>query len=221
MSTSFTLATLKSWIQEMVEDAGTDLSGNLNDIIKRAEDQVVVDLDLEIFRANDTVSLSSGSQTANLPSGFLELKSMFYTASSSRTYLERRSYEYCIDYWPSTSSTSAPLYWAQISHATTAQIFVAPTPDAIYTCTGRGIKRPTSLVTDTSGTWLSQNCGTLLANACLVATQLFQVADERIPIWRDEYGAELQRKLFELRHLRAMDFELGQFPAPAPGREAA
>lgn len=204
---SYTLATLKSAIQDEIEDQGEEFEDHLESIISQAEDACIVDLDLTIFNDTGTVSTVQGTQTASMPTGFLRVKSLFYTAASTRTFLEERSYEYCIDYAPSTATQSAPLFFA---HLNTTQLFFAPVPDAIYACTAFGVKRPTSLISENSGTWLSQKAGDLLFKQCLIQAEIFAKADERVPVRREEYAGELVRKHFEFKHLRNPEYELGQ-----------
>ena len=47
--------------------------------------------------------------------------------------------------------------------------------------------RLTSIVTDTSGSWLSLNFGDLLLLACLIGVEQFEKADDRIAVWEKDY----------------------------------
>ena len=215
MASSYTLAQLKTSIKDFLEDQGTDFSGSLDDLIKLAEDKCIVDLDLDIFDATGSVTLTISTATATVPTDFIKIRSMFYTSGTTRTFMEPRTYEYCIDYWPSTTSTGTPLYWAPL---TTTTLQIAPTPSATVTATARGVKRPTSLVTDTSGSWLSLYCGSLLQKACLVVAEQFNIVDERIPMWKTEYAEDLAARRIELRHLLHKDFDLPALPQPPEGK---
>lgn len=215
MATSYTLAALKTSLKDFVEDQGTDFSGSLDDLIKLAEDKVLIDLDIDIFDATDSVTLTISTATATIPTGFLKIRSMFYTSGTTRTFMEQRTYEYCVDYWPSASTNGTPLYWAPL---TTTTIHIAPTPSATVTATARGIKRPNSVVTDTSGSWLSLNCGSLLHKACLVVSEQFNVSDDRIPQWKTEYAEDLVRRRLELRELLRKDYDLPVLTPPSQGK---
>lgn len=214
MSSSYTLAQLKTDIKNFIEDQGTDFDSSVNNLIKLAEDKCLIDLDLDIFDATDSVALSTLSQTASLPSGFLKIRSMFYKSGTRRYFLEPRTYEYLVDYWSDTATGSAPLYWAPYTSST---IYLAPPPDAAYTATARGIKRPNSVVTDTSGSWLSLNCGSLLLKACLVVSEQFNISDERINGWKTEYAEDLALRRVEFRHLLHKDYDLPPLPQPPEG----
>ena len=215
MSSSYTLAALKTSLKDFVEDQGTDFSGSLDDLIKLAEDKCIVDLDLDIFDTTGSVTLTQLSQTATIPTDFLKIRSMFYTSGTTRTFLEPRTYEYCVDYWADTATGGTPLYWAPY---TTTTVYIAPPPSATVTATARGIKRPNSVVTDTSGSWLSLYCGSLLHKACLVVTEQFNIVDERIPMWKTEYAEDLAARRIEFRHLLHKDYDLPALPQPPEGK---
>ena len=214
MASSFTLAQLKTEIKNFVEDQGTDFDSSIENLIKLAEDKVLTDLDLDIFDDTGSITLTKDTQTATMPTSFLKLRSLFFTSGGNRSFMEQRTYEYLIDYWPSTTSTGTPLYFAPL---TTTTIQVAPTPSANLTATARGIKRPNSVVTDTSGSWLSLNCGSLLLKACLVVSEQFNISDERIPGWKQEYAEDLAARRIEFRHLLHKDYDLPPLPQPPEG----
>lgn len=207
MSSAFTLTSLKNAIEKMVEDSGTGFTGNLNDLIMLAEDKCLIDLDLDIFDNTESVVITSGLQLAAYPAGFIKIRSLFYLSVSNSVFLEQRTHEYLIDYWPSTIDQSLPIYW---SPYTETHIYLAPTPNAAMVATARGIKRPDSLTVDTGGTWISQNAGSLLFKACLVVAEQFNIADERIPMWKTEYAEDLALRRHEFLHLIRHEFSLSQ-----------
>ena len=215
MASSYTLAALKTSIKDFCEDQGTEFSDSLDSLIKLAEDKVLTDLDLDIFDATDSVTLTISTATATIPTGFVKIRSMFYTSGTTRTFMEPRTYEYCIDYWPATSTDGTPLYWAPY---TTTTIYIVPTPSATLTATARGIKRPTSVVTDTAGSWLSLNCGSLLLKACLVVAEQFNIADDRVTGWKIDYAEDLAARRIEFRHLLHHDYDLPALPQPPEGK---
>lgn len=212
MASSFTLATLKTAMQDAVEDQGTEFSGKLNELIQRAEDRLLLDLNFEIWDAWDSITFVNGTRTATLPTSFLDVRKLYYTASSSVNWLEERTQDYILDYWPSTTGvTTAPKFWAPYS---STQIIVGGTPGATPTTgTANGTKRPTSLVTDTSGTWLSQNVGSLLLHSALIEANKHLVADERLAMLTTEYQDLLAKAQRQFAHLLRMEFRLGGLPA--------
>jgi hypothetical protein len=203
VSTSFTYDTLKSEVRAAVEDPSIDL----DTLIRLGEDMCVVDLSLDIWVESLAMTLPLDSQEADLPEDMLKVFAVFYTRDANRVFLEPRSYEYIIDYWPSTTEKDVPYYW---SHYGATKIYFAPTAANDYAATARGLKRPVSLVIDTAGTWLSQNAGRLLYLATIINVEQFSVSDERIEMWKKEYADELQRKRIEFRHMITPEYMLPQ-----------
>ena len=213
MATSFTLATLTTAILDLATEVdGSAFDDKINEIIQRAEDRVLLDLNFEIFDAWDSITFVNGTRTATLPTGFLDLRKLYYTSSSSVNWLEERTQDYILDYWPSTTSvTTAPKFWAPYS---STQIIVGGTPGATPASgTANGTKRPNSLVTDTSGTWLSQNVGSLLLHSCMVESMKQLVADERLTAFTAEYQDLLTKAQGRFAHLMRQEFRLGGMPA--------
>ena len=64
---SFTLATLKTAIQDYTENTETSFVSSLNTFIKAAEDRIFRSVDLEIFRKNVTSSLTNNDQYLSVP----------------------------------------------------------------------------------------------------------------------------------------------------------
>ena len=185
MALALTLATLKTAIQNHIENQGAAFSGNLNTLIQLGEDRVVKDFDLEIFDSEQDITLTINVATITKPSNTIAGRTLWYTnGSSDRVVLRQRTYEFIQDYWPTPADTGEPKFFCEL---TTTTWGVAPTPAATRTGKARCIIRPTSIVTDTAGTWVSLNFGDLLLRACLMMSEAFEKADDRIMIWKMEY----------------------------------
>jgi hypothetical protein len=198
MASSFTLATLKAALQDHVEDTGTPLSDNLDMLIQLGEDRVLRDLPLTIFDDRDDVSITQGNQVATKPTGALVTRELYYVSASVRYFLRKRTQAFCNAYAPTTTE-AAPKYFADDYSETT--YLIAPEPNLSVTAEALFTKRPTSLVTDTTGTWLSENVGDLLLHACLISIEKYNLADERIALWVAEYGKLLAAARVTLRDL--------------------
>lgn len=206
MSSAFTLAQLKTAIKNHIEDQGTDFDANVETLIKTAEDNVLRDLDLEIFKATAAAAFAQGNQAVTKPAGYLACDTFFYTIANVRTQLEPRTYDYLIDYAPNASTEGLPKYYAELN---TTQVIVGPAPNAAVAAAGgtmRYLKRPNSVVVDVAGSWLSLNVGDLLLHACLVAADKFNVADERLAMWRGEYDRLLGSARHDFRHLLSRSY---------------
>lgn len=214
--TPYTLATLKAAMQAYHEDQGTYLAASLNDLIGKGEDQLARDLNLEIFKAVAAITFTQGIQTVTKPTGYLAYDTFSYTVAGVTTFMEERTYGYMVDYWPTAASQGLPKYFCDLNQTNDGlgQIMVVGTPNAaVAGATGsmRYTKRPTSLVTDTSGTWMSTNTPDLLFHACMAEQEKFAMADERIATWQAAYGQKLAAALAgELKNLVARKFALAQ-----------
>lgn len=205
MSTSFTYATLTSTLQSITEDQGTEFAAFIPTIIQLAEDKVLRDLDLEIFDQTMTSAFVAESPWLTKPASLVGLRSLHYTtAGGDFTLLVPRSWEYCKDYWPNeTTTTSTPKYFAEQS---STDWFIAGTPASSLVVTARYIKRPTGLSSTTSTTWLSTTVGDLLLYACLVGSEQYLKADDRVPVWAQTYADRLQAAMQELKPEKRTDY---------------
>lgn len=198
MATSFTLATLKSAIQGFAEDSGADFAGQLDMLIQLAEDRVLKDLPLSVFDALGSVSIAAGTQTASKPSGAIAIQGLSYINAGTRTILEPRTYSFCLDYSPTTTQAT-PKYFAE--DYSSSQIWIAPNPNVTVTAEAVMTKRPNSLVTDTTGTFISTNIGDLLLAACLISAEQFNIATEQAAMWQAQYAALLASAQNDFKHL--------------------
>ncbi len=128
-----------------------------------------------------------------------------------RVYLERRTYEYCLDYEPDETATAQPQYYAEY---TETEFFMVPPPDIAYGFELRQIQTPDALSPSNQNTWLGDNAGDLLLYACLIASDEFLISDpEDLNTWRTSYGELLPARKLELRRQWRGDY--------SPVKEAA
>jgi len=128
-----------------------------------------------------------------------------------RVYLERRTYEYCLDYEPDETLTAQPKYYAEY---TETEFFVVPPPDIAYGFELRQIQTPEALAPGNQSTWLGTNAGDLLLYACLLASDEFLISDsEDLATWRQSYGELVPARKLELRRQWRGDY--------SPVKEAA
>ena len=68
---SFTLATLKTAIQDYTDNSETVFVSQLNNFIKAAEEKILKSVDLDYFRKNVTSALTSSDQFLTVPNDYL------------------------------------------------------------------------------------------------------------------------------------------------------
>jgi hypothetical protein len=76
---SFTYAQLKQAIQDYTENSETTFVANLPIFIRSAEERILKNVQLDLFRRNQTATMTSGNQYLNCPSDFLAPYSLSFT----------------------------------------------------------------------------------------------------------------------------------------------
>lgn len=202
MAATFTYTTLKATIVSETEENGSEFAAFLDTIIALAETRLLKDLDLDLW---DTVTTGSFANTGTATdrlitrsSSILVVRSFHYVdANGNRQLIEPRSYEFCVDYWPKfTTTTSAPKYYCPY---TETQWMVVGTPAGGLSYEIHGMVRPAGLSSGTATTWLSTNVPDALLWACLVESEQYLKADERIPVWQKRYADAVRSALSELK----------------------
>lgn len=204
--TAFTHTTIRVMILAEVEDSSDRLADNLDTILSLGQDRLQRDLNLEIFKTTDTITLAQGSTTFTKPSGCLAVDTISYVSSGTTVYLTPKTYEYCLDYWPVASTQGTPLFFADLNDA---QWYVAPTPNGAYTGTARFIKRMAPLTASNLSNWLSTNAGDALLYACMIETETFLMEPEagRVALWKNKYEKDiLPAARMELARLAVKDY---------------
>ena len=165
---SFTLTTLKQSIQDWTQNSESTFVGELDFIIKNAEERIFKVVDLDYFRKNVTGSMSSSNQFLQKPSDYLASFSLSYVnASSENVFLLQKDVNFIQEYNPNPATTGSPKYYASYD---VDNFIVGPTPDSNYTVELHYFYRPASITTDDSGTtWLSENAPDALLYACLAS----------------------------------------------------
>ena len=120
--------TLVSSIIATSENDGSEFIGALPDMIQRAQDRMMNDLDDQGLVTYSSVAVSNNTAKVSVPSGGEIIKTFSVEIGGSRTQLKHRPYEYLIDYWPVSASTGTPVYYG---FKTNTEMRVAPTPSAI------------------------------------------------------------------------------------------
>ena len=153
---SFTLATLKSALQDYTDNAETSFVTHLPDFIKTTEDRIFNSVDLDIFRKNVTSAFTSSDAFLSIPTDYLASFSLQITTSGSESFLLQKDVNFIREYTPASTTTGLPKYYARFDED---NFIVAPTPNSNYTLQLNYYYRPASLTAgaDSGTTWLSTN----------------------------------------------------------------
>ena len=162
---AYTLANLQTDIRNYTEVDSTVLSDSIvNTFIRNAENKIYREADNDDNRFYDTSNLVIGNRYVTIPS---DLRIIRYiqlantnVSPTVQVFLESKDPSYMAEFYDTPSTASGlPRYYANWD---ANYWVVAPTPDAAYEITMAYIKQPTSLVTDTGGTYLSDKYQDLL-----------------------------------------------------------
>ena len=202
-----TLTELKTLIQNYVENDETTFVSTLDDIIKNAEERIFELVQFDFFKKNVSGNVTLGNRFLTAPSDYiLSTYLAVVDGSGDYTYLEKKHssfmQEYTVD--PTDSSLRGkPLYYAdydkELSTASSngSTLVLAPVPDSNYTVELQYIYKPTSLVSSTTGTWLSQNARNGLLFACLSEAYLFMKGDAQL---QEQYERRFQEEISRLKN---------------------
>ena len=202
----WTYATLTTAIGNYTEVGTGVLTATItNQFIENAEFRMLRDVPIDADRKQQSGSLVSGQQTINCPAGCLFTRGIqVYTSTSvitgTNVWLIKRDQTFLNEYVAANTSTGSPKYYAQFGGATgttdttSGRYMIAPVPDAAYMFQVHFNKKPTSLVTDTSGTWLSLNFPSGLLYACLIEAYGFLKGPmDMLTLYENRYKQELEK----------------------------
>ena len=169
---SFTLATLKTAIQDYTDNSETTFVTHLPTFIKAAEEKILKSVDLDYFRKNVTSALTSSDQFLTIPTDYLASFSLQITTSGSESFLLQKDVNFLREYTPASSTTGLPKYYARFDQD---NFMVAPTPNSNYTLELHYYYRPASLTAgaDSGTTWISTNAPFALLYGSLIEAYTF------------------------------------------------
>ena len=144
------------------------------------------------FEANNAFLDVSGPE-----GGFRFARALQIVADDgTRTWLEQRDATFMDEYsversTTDTNFTGQPKYYSIFSQDSFS---LAPVPDAIYTVELHYLYKPTSLVSDTSGTWLSVNARDALLYASLIEGHTFMKGEpDLLANYENRFSQEISR----------------------------
>ena len=196
-----TYAELTTQILNYTEVSTDVLSSTItDDFIEHVENRILRDVDLDVFRSNQSANLITSNAFLSLPGGtnptptsLATIRSVhIYPASgtATRTFLEQRDISFMNEYWPVRTSTSTPKYWAWWDHNT---IYLAPTPDSAYNIEVGITRLSTRLSSSNTTTWLGNNAPSALLYGCLAeAFKFLKGPAEMLQLYEQSYQRAIQ-----------------------------
>jgi len=173
---AFTFTTLKTAIQDYTQNAETTFVTQLPTFIVNAEERILKECQLDVFRKNSQGSATNGNEYLEKPADFLAQNSLSVINSSSKEFLLYKQVTFLQDYTPDPTTTGVPRYYADWDSST---FLLAPTPNADFSMELHYFYRPTSITTSSDGTsWLGDNADLVLLYGSLVEAYTFMKGEQ-------------------------------------------
>ena len=198
------MATYSELTQQILDytEVSTDVlsSTRTDDIIKRTENRIARDVDLDVFRSYQNSTLTASSPFLTLPGGanpkvesIIGVRSVQIASSSTtpRTNLEMKDISFMNEYWPDRDETGTPRYWSWWDFNT---LYVAPTPSSALYIELALTKMPTRLSSSNANTWIGDNIPEPLLYGCLAESFKFLKGPaEMLQIYEQSYVTSMQQ----------------------------
>ena len=212
----YTLSALEADIRSYTEVDSNVLTGAiLSRFIENAEHRILYDLPMDSDRKSATGNFALDDNTINVPAGCLfaravEVFDSTSVATGNSVFLQKKDQTYLREYVAKLTGpkggltaqdvTGQPKYYAMfggatgLSDTTSGGLLLAPTPDATYAFRLYYNAQPTSLVTNTSGTYLSRYFPQGLLYATLVeAFGYLKGPMDMLTLYENKYKTEVQK----------------------------
>lgn len=146
-------------------DANVFTPAVINTFITFAENRILRDIDLDVFKLEVTGNMTSGNKFLSAPTDILTHRYLMVTSGTDQIFLDFRDTSFMKEYWPNGSTTGVPKYYSVWDQNT---FYIAPTPNAAFVVEMGYIYRPEQLSSTNNTTWISTNAPEALFYACLI-----------------------------------------------------
>ena len=206
-----TYSSLKTDIQTWAENTGTDFTAQLDTFIDNTQTKLSRDIDPVGFNENVTSSMSVGDRFITLPSAIepMLLNYLNIIVNDDRVFLEIKPIEFLQEYWPDSSLTDQPRYFANFDDNT---LYVAPTPDQAYTMELGYQGRINPLSNTNTTNWYTENASDALLYGSLAEANLFTKNIEDYTIYKQRYAESVAAINNEARRRRRTDYKFPGSP---------
>ena len=195
---SFTYAQLKQALQDYTENTETSFVTNLPIFIRTAEERILKNVQLSLFRKNVSASTTASNKFLACPSDFLSPFSLSLAGTNGdKFFIDFKDPSFLQTYTPDATTTGAPKYYAVFD---VDNFFLAPTPDTTYTAELHYFYRPASLTagSDSGTTWLSINAELSLLYGALIEAYIYMKGEQDV---MSIYNKRFQESLIGIKML--------------------
>lgn len=146
-------------------DANVFSNSVINTFITMAENRILRDIDLDVFKIEAQATLTSNNKFLTAPTGILTHRYLMVEVSGEQIFLEFRDTSFLKEFWPDDTETGIPKFYSVWDQNT---FYLAPTPDLAYSVELGYIKRPSQISSTNQTTWISTEAPEALLYACLI-----------------------------------------------------
>ena len=182
---AWTYTTLKSAMQDYLQNTETTFVNNLATIITQAENRILKSVQLPDFRKNTTGTMTSGNSYLTTPTDFMAPYSLALD-NSGYEYLLYKDVNFIREAYPVSSTTATPKYYSMFDDDS---FILGPTPDSSYAVELHYFYKPTSITASGDGTsWLGDNAETVLLYGCLIEGYTFMKGEQdMLAVYQKQY----------------------------------
>ena len=177
---SFTYDELKQAIQDYTENDETSFVNNLPVFIRQAEERILKNVQLSLFRKNVSGNMTSSNKYLAAPSDFLAPFSLsFVDGSGNHVFLDFKDVDFVQTFNPDATTTGNPRYYATFD---VDNFVLGPTPDSNYAVELHYFYRPASLTAGSGSgtTWLSENAELCMLYGSLIEAYIYMKGEQDI-----------------------------------------
>ena len=187
---SFTYDQLKQAIQDYTENDETSFVTNLPLFIRQAEERILKNVQLSLFRKNVSGALTASNKYLACPSDFLAPFSLsFVNSDSDHVFLDFKDVDFVQSFNPDATTTGNPRYYAVFD---INNFVLGPTPDSNYAVELHYFYRPASLTAGAGSgtTWLSENAELALLYGSLIEAYIYMKGEQDVMAQYEKRFAE-------------------------------
>ena len=192
---AFTYSTLVQAIKDYTDNTETVFVSQIDQFISNAEQRILMEVQLPVFRKNVQGTLSTDNKYLALPVDFLAPFSLSTIVSDNYFFLLNKDVNFLQESYPDTTETGRPLYYAIFDET---NLLVAPLPDADYLMEFHYVYKPEGISSTNTTTWLGTNAPDALLYSCLLEAYVFMKGDAQLMTY---YQTRYQETLPRLKNL--------------------
>ena len=195
---SFTYDQLKTAIQDYTENDESSFVTNLPLFIRIAEERILKNVQLSLFRKNATASCTASNKFLACPSDFLAPFSLSLAGTDGdKFFIDFKDPSFIQTYTPDATTTGSPRYYAVFD---VDNFILAPTPNTTFTAELHYFYRPASLTAGSGSgtTWLSENAEMSMLYGALIEAYIYMKGEQDV---MSMYNKRFQESLIGLKQL--------------------